>query len=51
MNIKKMCIRDRPSVVAINAFPTDTKAELELLKEICKQKGVDVAISEVWRCV
>lgn len=37
-----------PSVVAINAFPTDTKAELELLKEICKQKGVDVAISEVW---
>ncbi len=37
-----------PSVVAINVFPTDTKAELELLKEICKQKGVDVAISEVW---
>ena len=37
-----------PSVVAINAFPTDTKAELELLKEICKQKGVDVAISDVW---
>ena len=37
-----------PSVVAINAFPTDTKTELELLKEICKQKGVDVAISEVW---
>lgn len=37
-----------PSVVAINAFPTDTKAELELLKEICKQKGVNVAISEVW---
>lgn len=37
-----------PSVVAINAFPTDTKAELELLKEICKQKGVDVVISEVW---
>lgn len=37
-----------PSVVAINAFPTDTKAELEILKEICKQKGVDVAISEVW---
>ncbi len=37
-----------PSVVAINAFPTDTKAELELLKGICKQKGVDVAISEVW---
>ncbi|MCD7893558.1 MAG: formate--tetrahydrofolate ligase [Erysipelotrichaceae bacterium] len=37
-----------PSVVAINAFPTDTEAELQLLKEICQAKGVDVAISEVW---
>lgn len=37
-----------PSVVAINAFPTDTEAELQLLKDICLQKGVDVAISEVW---
>ena len=37
-----------PSVVAINAFPTDTQAELDLLHEICKAKGVDVAISQVW---
>lgn len=37
-----------PSVVAINAFPTDTEAELQLLNEICKNKGVDVAISKVW---
>ena len=37
-----------PSVVAINAFPTDTEAELQLLNEICKEKGVDVAISKVW---
>ena len=37
-----------PSVVAINAFPTDTEAELNLLHEICKAKGVDVAISQVW---
>ncbi|MBQ8559753.1 MAG: formate--tetrahydrofolate ligase [Tyzzerella sp.] len=37
-----------PSVVAINAFPTDTEAELELLNEICQSKGVDVAISKVW---
>ena len=37
-----------PSVVAINAFPTDTKAELDLLKEICESKGVEVALSEVW---
>lgn len=37
-----------PSVVAINAFPTDTEAELALLKEICEAKGVEVAISNVW---
>lgn len=37
-----------PSLVAINAFPTDTQAELQLLQEICQQKGVQVAISEVW---
>ena len=37
-----------PSIVAINAFPTDTEAELQLLNEICKSKGVDVAISNVW---
>ncbi len=37
-----------PSVVAINAFPTDTEDELQLLNEICKEKGVDVAISKVW---
>lgn len=37
-----------PSVVAINAFPTDTEAELQLLNEICLSKGVDVAISKVW---
>ena len=37
-----------PSVVAINAFPTDTEAELQLLNDICKEKGVDVAISKVW---
>ena len=37
-----------PSVVAINAFPTDTEAELALLKEICESKGVQVAISNVW---
>lgn len=37
-----------PSIVAINAFPTDTDAELQLLNDICKSKGVDVAISQVW---
>ena len=37
-----------PSVVAINAFPTDTEAELQLLKDTCNKMGVDVAISKVW---
>jgi formate--tetrahydrofolate ligase len=37
-----------PCVVAINAFPTDTKAELELVERKCSEKGVNVALSEVW---
>lgn len=37
-----------PCVVAINAFPTDTKAELDLVEEECKKLGVNVALSEVW---
>ncbi len=37
-----------PCVVAINAFPTDTKAELELVETKCKELGVNVALSEVW---
>ncbi|MCI8342191.1 MAG: formate--tetrahydrofolate ligase [Firmicutes bacterium] len=37
-----------PAVVAINAFPTDTKAELDLVREKCGELGVNVALSEVW---
>ena len=37
-----------PCVVAINAFPTDTKAELDLVEERCRKLGVNVALSEVW---
>lgn len=37
-----------PCVVAINAFPNDTEAELELVREKCKELGVNVALSEVW---
>lgn len=37
-----------PSIVAINAFPTDTENEINLLREICEKKGVKVSISEVW---
>ncbi|MBR3165079.1 MAG: formate--tetrahydrofolate ligase [Lachnospiraceae bacterium] len=37
-----------PCVVAINAFPTDTQAELDLVEAKCKELGVNVALSEVW---
>ncbi len=37
-----------PCVVAVNAFPTDTEAELELVAQRCRQLGVNVARSEVW---
>ncbi|MEE8836362.1 MAG: formate--tetrahydrofolate ligase [Eubacteriales bacterium] len=37
-----------PVVVAINAFPTDTKAELDLVERKCRELGVNVALSEVW---
>ena len=37
-----------PCVVAINAFPTDTKAELDMVEAKCRELGVNVALSEVW---
>ena len=37
-----------PCVVAINAFPTDTEAELKLVEKKCNELGVNVALSEVW---
>lgn len=37
-----------PAVVAINTFPTDTEKELERLKQLCKEKGVNIAQSKVW---
>jgi len=37
-----------PVLVAINAFPGDTKAELELVEKMCANNGVNAAISEVW---
>lgn len=37
-----------PAVVALNAFPTDTQAELKLVEDKCKELGVNVKLSEVW---
>jgi formate--tetrahydrofolate ligase len=37
-----------PCVVALNRFPTDTEAELQLVEDKCRELGVNVALSEVW---
>ncbi len=37
-----------PSVVAVNRFPTDTDAEVELIIQKCKELGVNVVLSNVW---
>ena len=37
-----------PCVVAINAFPTDTEAELQLVEDKCRELGVNAVRSEVW---
>ena len=37
-----------PSVVAVNRFPTDTDAEVNLIIEKCKELGVNVVLSNVW---
>ena len=37
-----------PAVVAINEFPTDTEAEVDLVKKKCQELGVNVALSKVW---
>ena len=37
-----------PSVVAVNRFPTDTDAEIDLIIRKCKELGVNVVLSTVW---
>ena len=37
-----------PCVVAINEFPTDTQAEIDLVEKKCKELGVNVVLSQVW---
>lgn len=44
-NVKKFGV---PPVVAINEFPTDTVAELELLDKMCSEIGVPVVLTQVW---
>ncbi|MFW6280704.1 MAG: formate--tetrahydrofolate ligase [Halanaerobium sp.] len=44
-NINKFGV---PTIVAINRFPDDSQAEVELLRKKCEEIGVNVALSEVW---
>ena len=37
-----------PVVVAINKFPLDTEAELQAVYDACKERGVEVVLSDVW---
>ncbi len=37
-----------PSVVAVNRFPTDTDAEIDLIISKCRELGVNVVLSTVW---
>ena len=37
-----------PAVVAINRFPSDTEAELQVIDDCCKEMGVRYALSEVF---
>ncbi len=37
-----------PCVVAVNRFPTDTEAELELVQKKCRELNVNAVLSEVW---
>ena len=37
-----------PAVVAVNRFPTDTDAEIDLVIEKCKELGVNTVLSTVW---
>ncbi len=45
-NIKE--VYQLPAVVAVNRFPTDTDAEIELVIAKCKELGVNVVLSTVW---
>ena len=45
-NIQK--VYGLPAVVAINAFPTDTKKELDLVQKKCKRLGVNAVLSQHW---
>ena len=47
-HIESMQKYNIPVVVAINKFVTDTDAEVEIIRDFCKKKDVEVALCEIW---
>ena len=47
-HIENMAKFGVPAIVAINRFPTDTKAEIDFIRERCRQLDAEVALSEVF---
>ncbi len=37
-----------PIVVALNSFVTDTRKEIDFVRDFCQERGCEFAISEVW---
>ncbi|MDE6942917.1 MAG: formate--tetrahydrofolate ligase, partial [Lachnospiraceae bacterium] len=37
-----------PIVVTLNSFVTDTRKEIDFVREFCQERGCEFAISEVW---
>ena len=47
-HIENMQKYNLPVVVAINKFITDTDNELDIIQKFCEEKGVKVALCEIW---
>ena len=47
-HIENLRIFGVPFVVAVNRFPSDTDAEIEKVKELCRKEEARVALSEVY---
>ena len=37
-----------PLIISINSFITDTKEEIEIVENFCKNKGIEVSRTEIW---
>lgn len=47
-HLENLALFGVPVVVAINRFPNDAEDEIEIIEKFCNERGVAVAVSEVW---